>query len=150
MEIKEFFKEEKAARAHWTEEIQKSDWRAAGFLAELLTKGTFKDTFGEGELYMLTDGDRLAAFVSFAQRDCLKNESRSPWAGFVYTFPEHRGHRYSELLIGKCAEAAKLKGHDILYICTDHVGLYEKYGFTFLENGVDWWGGEQRILQKRI
>ena len=150
MEIKEFFNEGRSAQAHWIKEIQKSDWRASGYLAELLTKGTFKETFGEGELYLLTDGEKLAAFVSLAERDCLKNESRSPWAGFVYTFPEYRGQRYSELLINKCAETARSKGYDTLYICTDHIGLYEKYGFTFLENGIDWWGSEQRILQKRL
>lgn len=150
MEIKEFFKEDEAARAHWTEEIKKSDWRAAEFLVGLLTKGTFRDILGEGELYLLTDGDRLMSFVTMTHRDCIVDDSLFPWIGFVYTFPEYRGNRYSELLINNCADIAKNQGYKKLWIATDHENLYEKYGFTFLENRVDCWGEDSRVLYRKL
>ena len=59
MEIKDFFSEDKTVQSHWITEIQKSDWSAAGFLVELLTKWTFHETLGEGGLYLLTDGAKL-------------------------------------------------------------------------------------------
>lgn len=33
-----------------------------------------------------------------------------------------------------------------LYVSTDHVGLYEKYGFSFLEEADTVWGEKSRIL----
>ena len=150
MVIKEFFKEDKDAREHWTEEIKKSDWRAAWFLVELLTKGTFHDTLGEGELYLLTDENKLMAFVTMTRRDCIVDDNLFPWIGFVYTFPESRGNRYSELLINNCADIAKKKGFEKLWIATDHDGLYEKYGFVYLENRIDCWGEDSKVLYRQL
>ena len=37
-----------------------------------------------------------------------------------------------------------------VYIATDHVGLYEKYGYTYLENRIDCRGSDQRVLYRDI
>ncbi len=43
---------------YWLREIRKGDWGAAGFLYELLSKGTFHDTVGErSKVLLLVDGD---------------------------------------------------------------------------------------------
>lgn len=150
MEIKDFFKEDRASQSHWIEEIQKSDWRAAKFLVELLTKGTFHDTLGEGELFLLTDGGKLVSFVTFARNDCIDDKSLYPWIGFVFTFPEYRGHRYVGRLIGRCEDIAREYNVINIYINTDHIGLYEKYGYTYLESRVDIYGEDSRIYVKKI
>ena len=80
------------------------------------------------------------------RRDCIVDDNLFPWIGFVYTFPEYRGNRYSELLINNCADIAKKKGFEKLWIATDHDGLYEKYGFVYLENRIDCWGEDSKVL----
>lgn len=150
MEIKEFFKEDKAAQAHWTEEIGKSDWSAASFLTELLAKGTFHNTLGEGDLYLLTEGNELISFATMTHRDCIVDDSLFPWVGFVYTFPGHRGKRFSQKLIDNCAALAREQGYKKLWIATDHVGLYEKYGFVYAENRIDCWGEDSRVLYRQL
>lgn len=150
MEIKEFFKEDRAKQAHWIKEIEKSDWSASNFLVELLTKNRFHKTLGDGDLYLLTDGDNLAAFATMTRRDCIEDDTLFPWVGFVYTFPQCRGNRYSGLLIDNCADIAKRLGYEKLWIATDHVGLYEKYGFTYLENRIDCWGEDSRVLYRDL
>ena len=142
MQIIDYFHSENPE--HWRTQIAQYEWRAAKYLAHLLETGEFHSFAGEGTLYLLTDGDKLVSFVSLAERDCI-DVTYTPWIGFVHTAPEYRGHRYVGKLIDHACAVAGEHGTARVYICTDHVGLYEKYGFTYLENRVDHFGGESRV-----
>ena len=136
---------ESGDREHWRVEIGKCDWRAGAFLHELLTDGRFFDTVGEGsELLLLTDNDRLVSFCTFAERDEIDTDL-SPWIGFVYTFPEYRGHRYAGLLFDRIAETARAKNIPAVYVSTDHIGLYEKYGFEYITDMKSIYGDMARV-----
>ncbi|MBD5128896.1 MAG: GNAT family N-acetyltransferase [Ruminococcaceae bacterium] len=148
MKIINYFESDK--KEHWLAEIKKSDWRAAPTLTGFLENGTFFEMLGDGILLLLTDGDKLVSFVTFARNDCIDDKSLYPWIGFVYTFPEYRGHRYVGRLIERCEEIAREHSVKNVYVCTDHIGLYEKYGYSYLENRVDIYGDDSRIYVKRI
>ncbi len=137
-------------RGHWLSEIKKSDWGATPTLVGFLENGTFFEMLGDGVLLLLTDGDKLVSFLTFARNDCIDDKSLYPWIGFVFTFPEYRGHRYAGRLIERCEEIAREHNVKNIYICTDHIGLYEKYGFSYLENRVDIYGEDSRIYIKKI
>lgn len=137
-------------REHWLSEIKKSDWGATPTLVGFLENGTFFEMLGDGVLLLLTDGDKLVSFLTFAHNDCIDDKSLSPWIGFVFTFPEYRGHRYAGRLIERCEEIAREHSVKNIYICTDHIGLYEKYGYSYLENRVDIYGEDSRIYLKKI
>lgn len=70
--------------------------------------------------------------------------------GFVYTFPEYRGHRYAGLLMDEVERLAKKDGVSKVYISTNHVGLYEKYGCEFMTEMKDMDGELSRIYVKKI
>ena len=127
------------------------DWSAARFLVDLLNKGTFYETLGGwGDLYLLMDGEKLVSFATFTGQDSVRDESLTPWIGFVYTVPEYRTHRYAgPVLVHAEAQAAR-RGYSKIYIATDHVGLYEKYGYSYQENRIDCWGSDQRVLYKNL
>ncbi len=148
MEIIDYFKSDKPG--YWLSEIKKSDWQAAKTLARFIEEKTFHDNLGEGTLLLLTDSDKLVSFLTFAEKDCIDDERLSPWVGFVYTVPEYRGHRYAGRLISRCGEIAAEKEITKIYICTDHVGLYEKYGFSYIESRIDIYGGNSRVYFKPI
>lgn len=137
-------------REHWLDEIKRSDWGAASTLAGFLEKGTFFEKLGDGVLLMLTDGDKLVSYVTFSFQDCIDDKSMYPWIGFVFTAPEYRGRRYAGQLIERCEEIAREHSVKNIYICTDHIGLYEKYGYSYLENRVDIYGDDSRIYTMRI
>ena len=82
------------------------------------------------KVLLLTDGDELISFYTYAEKDDIQPKDFSPWAGFVYTFPQHRGHRV-EILIDEVERLAKNEGVSEVYISMNHVGLYEKYGCEF-------------------
>lgn len=136
---------------YWLHEIEKSDWRAGALLHGLLSEGTFFDAVGEGsKVLLLTDGDELVSFCTYAKKDDIQPTELTPWMGFVFTFPKYRGHRYVGLLFEEVERLAK-QGHIArVYISTDHIGLYEKYGCEYSTQMKTMDGEVARVYVKRI
>lgn len=134
----------------WITRIRECDWNAAKFLADLLGQNQFHELLGYGSLFIMADDEKLISFCTLTQKDCIDDDSFFPWIGFVFTAPEYRGNRYSgELIEFACVEAKK-QGYDRVYIATDHIGLYEKYGFTYIESRTDIYGEESRVYYRVI
>ena len=149
MEVINYFASDR--QSHWLNEIQKGDWGAAGFLYELLSKGTFHDTVGDtSKVLLLTDGDSLVSFCTYAEKDDIQSTDLTPWMGFVYTFPEYRGHHYVGLLMEEIERHARKDGVSEVYISTNHIGLYEKYGCEFKAEMKDIEGETSRVYVKKI
>lgn len=149
MNVINFFESDR--KEHWLQEIAKSDWGAGAFLHELLSKGTFFDAVGEGSrVLLLTDGDELISFCTYAQKDDIQPTELTPWMGFVYTFPKHRGHRYVGLLFEEIERLAKQEHIAKVYISTNHIGLYEKYGCEYLTQMKDMNGEASRVYVKSM
>lgn len=138
-------------RAQLMDQIYECDWSAARFLVDLLKKETFNETLGGwGDLYLLMDGENLVSFLTLTGQDAVRDEAITPWVGFVFTAPEYRGHRYAGVLLDHAEKKAATMGYNKVYIATDHVGLYEKYGYAYQENRVDIWGDDMRVLCKDL
>lgn len=138
-------------KGHWLSEIKKSEWSAGQFLYKLLKDGTFYDTVGEGsDVLMLTDGEKLISFCTLAEKDDIQPTELTPWIGFVYTFPQYRGHRFSGRLLSYAEEKAKSQGAESVYISTNHIGLYEKFGYEFYEAMKDIDGEASRVYIKKV
>ena len=136
---------------HWLEEIKRSDWGAGAFLYELLSESKFFEAVGEGSrVLLLTNGNELISYCTYAQWDDIQPTKLTPWVGFIYTFPEHRGHRYAGLLFHEIERLAREEQVPEVYISTNHVGLYEKYGCEFLTMMNDMDGNPSRVYVKRI
>ena len=149
MRVINYFESNK--KEHWLNAIKRGDWVASGFLYDLLSKGTFFDAAGEkSKVLLLTDGDELISFCSYAEKDDIQPTELTPWIGFVYTFPEHRGHRYFGLLLEEVERLARKEGVTEVFISTNHIGLYEKYGCEFKTEMKDMSGKPSRVYVKRI
>ena len=99
---------------------------------------------------MLTDGDKLVSFATLAPQDEIDVPELTPWIGFVYTFPAYRGHRNAGKLISHICEVLKSVGTEKVYISTDEIGLYEKYGFTFWQTMPTREGKPTRVYVKKL
>ncbi len=149
MQIVSYF--ESDIKNQLVEKIEACDWSAAKFLVELLREDRFFEMLGgEGELFVMLDGDNLVSFLTLTKQDVVRDESMYPWVGFVFTVPEYRGNRYSEKLMNHAEKVAVEKGYDKVYVATDHFGLYEKYGYDYLENRIGYWGDDNRVLCKML
>lgn len=141
---------ESGRQTHWLAEIGKSDWRGGAFLYTLLRDGTFFDACGAGaRVLMLTQGDRLISFCTYVERDDIPSDLK-PWMGFVYTFPQYRGHRYMQLLFDEVTRLARQEHVSKVYISTGEKGLYEKYGCKFIGEMPNKSGVPARIYAKEI
>lgn len=146
MEIINYFTSDR--KDHWLGEIQKSEWVAGKYLYELLRDHKLKGLCGEAtEVFLLVEGDELLSFCTYAEQDEVREPSLTPWVGFVYTFPEHRGKRLVGNLLKKAYEQAKKDGHKYIYISTGETGLYEKYGYSFWKMMKNIEGGDSRVYR---
>lgn len=126
--------------------LKDCDWGAGKTLYNLLYNEKFYELLGTGgKVFFLMDEENVVSFLTLTNQDCIDDKSLSPWIGFVYTDSSYRGHRYSEKLIKHALETAKKQGYCRVYLGTDHVGLYEKYGFHYIENMIDLYNEKCRI-----
>lgn len=136
---------------YWLDQIKKSDWGAGQFLYELLSENKLKDAAGENtKVLMLTNGDELISFCTYAEKDDIQPTDLTPWIGFVYTFPEHRGHRYVGELFQEIEKLARAENVHDIYISTNDTGLYEKYGCEFYQMMDDMDGEPSRVYRKHV
>lgn len=153
MRIIEYFEQTSQLQRYLREQIVQGDWRAAKYLYEVLEAEKLKAQYGEStRLLLLMEEDKLLAFCTLAERDEIVEEETEPdmkpWIGFVYTYPTHRGKRYSEKLIRYACCLAKQDGYGKVYLSSNEVGLYEKYGFIYLKRLHTLWGEETQVFEK--
>ena len=138
-------------KEYWLSKIKESDWGAGQFLYELLKKQKLKEYVGDNtKVLMLIDGENLISFCTFADKDDIQPTELTPWIGWVYTFPDYRGHRYVGKLLSYAETLAKTAGINNIYISTNHDGLYEKYGYEFLEMMKDMHGEDSKVYVRHL
>ena len=118
-------------------------------LYRLLTSGKLRSVCGERTLLLLlTDDQELIAFCTLAEYDDIQPTALTPWIGFVYTFPQYRGCRYAGKMLREAERIASNQSAQYVYISTGATGLYEKYGYDFLEIQKDISGEDSRVYRK--
>ena len=151
MRIVDYFGLDESERARVRRRLGESEWRAGAFLKRQLEAGTFHWRYGAGSRLLLgMEGESLAAFCTLAGKDDVENTPLTPWIGFVYTYPEYRGERRSGRLIERACALARADGFERVYLSSNEVGLYEKYGFTYLTRMKDAWGEDTGVYCRRL
>ncbi|MGN1104903.1 MAG: GNAT family N-acetyltransferase [Candidatus Coproplasma sp.] len=149
MEIIEYFSCKD--RETYLKQISSSEWDSAKFLAELLINNELEEMLGGWcKLFMLTEGDRLISFVTFSARDDIFDTDLTPWLGFFHTSPEYRGNGCGKKLLDYACNFAKQSGYNAVYVSTDHIGLYEKFGFKYIDTAEDFRGNPSRVYKKDL
>ena len=94
--------------------------------------------------------DRITGIAYIRKEDYYPLPEIYPWVSGVFVAEEYRGCRISEQLISFANEYAKENGFDKTYIPSIHVGLYEKYGYRYLRDIVNYGNGTDRLYVKEI
>ena len=97
--------------------------------------------------YLLIDNDRIAGCAGLITNDFISRMDLYPWLCALYIEPEYRGNEYGSLLLEKGKQDAKAMGFDYMYLCSDHKGFYERYGFTPIGKGYHPWGETSGIFR---
>ena len=95
---------------------------------------------------VLMDQGMLIGFISLFPKDGVEEENLSPWYATMYVLPEYRGLGYSKYLHGALVKEALKRGIDTLYLKTDLVHFYEKFGARFIKE----LGNGKRLYQLNL
>ena len=91
---------------------------------------------GETELgwYLCLDKEKIVAGLGVIDNDFHERKDLTPNICAVYTEEEYRNHGIAGNLLNKAIVDLKVKGITPVYVLTDHIGFYERYGFEFVCN----------------
>lgn len=148
MKVIEYFNAEN--KELWLSKIAASDWGAGQYLAYLIKENKLFELVGKAKVLMLIDDENLVSFCTLAEKDDVQPTELTPWIGWIYTFPTYRGNRLSGELLSNTEELAKQGGATHTYISTNHIGLYEKYGYEFFTMAKDVEGEDTRVYRKKL
>ena len=82
--------------------------------------------------YLCLDSDRIIGGLGVIENDFHDRKDLSPNVCAVYTEEAHRNKGIAGKLLNMVVE--DMRGKDItpLYLVSDHIGFYERYGWEFL------------------
>jgi predicted N-acetyltransferase YhbS len=93
-------------------------------------------------------GDEIIGSYGLIENDFMVRKDLTPWLCALYVEEsERRRSLCGELLAHGLKEAAKL-GFAKVYLCTDHIGYYERYGWNLSGMEESEFGGETRVYVK--
>ncbi|MBS7528500.1 GNAT family N-acetyltransferase [Fusibacter paucivorans] len=98
--------------------------------------------------YLMIDGQEPVGCAGLITNDFISRMDLYPWICALYIEKSYRGHRLGFQLLEKARSDAARFGFEQVYLCTDHIGFYEKDGFKWIGNGYHPWGESSRIYQK--
>ena len=82
--------------------------------------------------YLCLDGGRIIGGLGVIENDFHDRKDLSPNICAVYTEEEYRRRGIAGKLLNMAVDDLKSKGISPVYLVTDHVGFYERYGWSFL------------------
>ncbi|MBR3720876.1 MAG: GNAT family N-acetyltransferase [Clostridia bacterium] len=83
---------------------------------------------------ILLDGDTLVGFISIFEHDGDERLDLKPWYATMFVKKEYRGNGYSKILNDAILAEAKGRGFSKLYLKSDLVNYYEKFGAQYIED----------------
>lgn len=100
--------------------------------------------------YLMEKNNKIIGCAGLITDDFISRGDLYPWICAIYIDETQRGNAYGKLLIDKAKRDTKKFGYKYLYLSTQHIGYYEKYGFEYIGQGYHPWEEESRIYQIKL
>lgn len=94
--------------------------------------------------------NKIIGMITIAKTDYYPLPEIYPWISTLFVSEEYRGHKISEKLINYANNYARELGFDKTYIPSTHIGLYEKYGYIYIKDIVNYGNDIDRLYMKKI
>lgn len=82
--------------------------------------------------YLCLDGGNIVGGMGVIENDFHDRKDLAPNVCAVYTEKDYRCNGIAGHLLNMVVEDMRSKGISPLYLVTDHIGFYERYGWEFL------------------
>jgi N-acetylglutamate synthase-like GNAT family acetyltransferase len=100
--------------------------------------------------YLLENRGEIIGCAGLISNDFISRMDLWPWVCALYIEEDYRGISLGEKLLLKIQEDTKDAGFNKLYLCTNHIGYYEKYGFSYIGDDYHPWGSMSRIYEASL
>ena len=128
--------------------LQKEWVEAYGWYTDVIDDCSLTDF---PQIVVATENEEIMGSYSLVAKEIVKdNHNYTPWLGTLFVREKYRGNHYSPVLIENACQRVKKMGYNNLYLATNHIGLYEKFGFEEIGSGVYLWGALTKFYRKTI
>lgn len=134
----------------WNELIdfaENCSWIAGRHLASMMKENTFEEW--ESVFAAVSEG-KIVGFCTFLKTDYYPENRYSPWISSIFVDEAYHGNRISEKMIDRVILYAGEQGFQKVYIPSDMIGFYEKYGFRKIDELLNYGGDMDHIFEKEI
>lgn len=94
---------------------------------------------------LINNNEDIIGCAGLITNDFISRMDLYPWICALFIEESCRGNGLGAMLIEKAKQDAKNGGFETVYLCTDHIGYYEKYGFEKIATGYHPWGETSSI-----
>ena len=93
---------------------------------------------------------QIVGMVTIMKSDYYPLPEIFPWISTIFVSEKYRGNRISGKLIEFANRYAKDIGFNNTYIPTEYIGLYEKFGYRYVKDIVNYGNGIDRLYGKEL
>lgn len=147
LEIKKVEKETELAH-QLLDFVENCSWdECKDHIAEMIRSWNF--TEWETMFAAIMDGT-IVGMASILKTDYYPLPEIFPWISCAFVSEQMRGNRISGHLINCANEYARANGFTKTYIPSEYLGLYEKYGYEYVKDIVNYGNGTDHLFAKNI
>ena len=130
-----------------TDYAQHCSWVAGPHLAGMLRENRFTDWEA---VFAAMQGEEIIGYCTFLKTDYYPENRYWPWISSMFVGESHRGQGVCGMLIEGAVRYAREQGFQRVYIPSDMVGFYERYGFAKIDELVNYGGDVDSIFARDI
>lgn len=82
--------------------------------------------------YLSLSGEQIVGGLGVIDNDCHDRPDLTPNICAVYTEEAYRGRGIAGKLLNRAVEDLRARGISPVYLVTDHIGFYERYGWVYV------------------
>lgn len=128
--------------------VEGSSWlEVKEHTARLIRENAFT---GWESMFVALDGERIVGHASLMKTDYYPLPEIYPWISTIFVTEAYRGMRISQRLIDYIHQYAKSVGFSRTYIPSEFFGLYEKYGYRYWKDVVNYGGGTDHLFVRDL
>ena len=128
--------------------VENCSWtEAKEHIAEMIRAWKFADW--ETMFAAIHDG-KIVGMASAMKTDYYPLPDIHPWVSCIFVSEEYRGRKISGELIAYANQYLKKHGFSRSYIPSEFFGLYERYGYSYLRDIVNYGGGTDHLFVKEL
>ncbi len=106
------------------------------FFASIITTSQREDEMPL--TFVAVEGEKLVGTVGLWRCDLISRQDLYPWLAALYIDENQRGHGLGEKLQQHVIEHARALGYPQLYLYSACKGYYERFGWQFIGDGLDY------------